>query len=93
MKRICTWVRLHDQVSGRTLRIYNTHQYLTERARLPAVAITPGPRQGRRPVRRDLARGRLQRHPGGTEPAVGLRAFIFFFSSAKERGSEPLRPP
>lgn len=39
VKRICTWVRLRDQVSGRTLRIYNTHQYLTERARLPAAHV------------------------------------------------------
>jgi endonuclease/exonuclease/phosphatase family metal-dependent hydrolase len=39
MKRICTWVRLHDQVSGRTLRIYNAHQYLTKRAQLPAVRL------------------------------------------------------
>jgi endonuclease/exonuclease/phosphatase family metal-dependent hydrolase len=29
VKRICTWVRLRDPVSGRTLRVYNTHQYLT----------------------------------------------------------------
>jgi endonuclease/exonuclease/phosphatase family metal-dependent hydrolase len=36
-KRICTWVRLRDRPSGRTLRIYNTHLYLTERARLSAV--------------------------------------------------------
>jgi endonuclease/exonuclease/phosphatase family metal-dependent hydrolase len=39
VKRICTWVRLRDQVSGRTLRVYNTHQYLTEGARLPASHI------------------------------------------------------
>jgi endonuclease/exonuclease/phosphatase family metal-dependent hydrolase len=32
-------VRLHDQVSGRTLRIYNAHQYLTTRAQLPAVRL------------------------------------------------------
>ena len=36
-KRICTWVRLRDRPSGRTLRVYNTHLYLTERARLSAV--------------------------------------------------------
>jgi endonuclease/exonuclease/phosphatase family metal-dependent hydrolase len=36
-KRICTWVRLRDCTSGRTLRVYNTHLYLTERARLSAV--------------------------------------------------------
>ena len=72
VKRICTWVRLHDQVSGRTLRVYNTHQYLTEGAQLPASSIILRPRPGRRPVRRDLARGRLQRHPGGAEPA-GVR--------------------
>jgi endonuclease/exonuclease/phosphatase family metal-dependent hydrolase len=39
VKRICTWVRLRDQVSGRTLRIYNTHQYLTAGAQLPAARI------------------------------------------------------
>jgi endonuclease/exonuclease/phosphatase family metal-dependent hydrolase len=37
-KRICTWVRLRDRETGRFLRIYNTHLYLTERARLQAVA-------------------------------------------------------
>jgi endonuclease/exonuclease/phosphatase family metal-dependent hydrolase len=36
-KRICTWVRLRDQQTGRALRVYNTHQYLTERARAEAV--------------------------------------------------------
>jgi endonuclease/exonuclease/phosphatase family metal-dependent hydrolase len=30
-------VRLRDRTSGRTFRIYNTHLYLTERARLTAV--------------------------------------------------------
>jgi len=36
VKRICTWVRLRDRVSGRTLRVYNTHLYLTEAQRLTA---------------------------------------------------------
>ncbi|MCI0376833.1 MAG: endonuclease/exonuclease/phosphatase family protein [Gemmataceae bacterium] len=40
VKRICTWVRLRDQVSGRTLRVYNTHQYLTAGSQLPAARIT-----------------------------------------------------
>ena len=39
VKRICTWVRLHDRVSGRTLRVYNTHLYLTESLRLPAAKL------------------------------------------------------
>jgi len=39
VKRICTWVRLRDRVSGRTLRIYNTHLYLTEAQRLTAVKL------------------------------------------------------
>jgi endonuclease/exonuclease/phosphatase family metal-dependent hydrolase len=30
VKRICTWVRLRDRDTGRTLRVYNTHLYLTE---------------------------------------------------------------
>ena len=38
-KRICTWVRLRDRESGQAFRIYNTHQYLTESARLSAVRI------------------------------------------------------
>lgn len=38
-KRICTWVRLRDLRGGPTLRIYNTHLYLTERPRQEAVRI------------------------------------------------------
>jgi endonuclease/exonuclease/phosphatase family metal-dependent hydrolase len=36
VKRICTWVRLRDRVSRRTLRVYNTHLYLTEAPRRQA---------------------------------------------------------
>lgn len=39
VKRICTWVRLRDRVNGRTLRIYNTHLYLTEAPRLRAIQL------------------------------------------------------
>jgi endonuclease/exonuclease/phosphatase family metal-dependent hydrolase len=39
VKRICTWVRLRDQVSGRTVRVYNTHLYLTEVPRLTAAQL------------------------------------------------------
>jgi endonuclease/exonuclease/phosphatase family metal-dependent hydrolase len=39
VKRICTWVRLRDRVSGRTLRVYNTHLYLTESPRLTAAKL------------------------------------------------------
>jgi endonuclease/exonuclease/phosphatase family metal-dependent hydrolase len=38
-KRICTWVRLRDKPSGRCLRVYNTHLYLTEADRLRAVRL------------------------------------------------------
>jgi endonuclease/exonuclease/phosphatase family metal-dependent hydrolase len=38
-KRICTWARLLDRQSGRFLRVYNTHLYLTESARLDAARI------------------------------------------------------
>lgn len=37
--RICTWVRLRDQVSGRTLRVYNTHFALTEASRRKAAQV------------------------------------------------------
>lgn len=39
VKRICTWVRLRDRTSGRALRVYNTHSYLTEKARLRAARV------------------------------------------------------
>jgi endonuclease/exonuclease/phosphatase family metal-dependent hydrolase len=38
-KRICTWVRLRDGRGGHTLRVYNTHSYLTERPRLRAARL------------------------------------------------------
>lgn len=38
-KRICTWVRLRDRRGGRHVRVYNTHLYLTERARSGAVRL------------------------------------------------------
>jgi endonuclease/exonuclease/phosphatase family metal-dependent hydrolase len=38
-KRICTWARLLERASGRYLRVYNTHLYLTEKARQRAVRI------------------------------------------------------
>jgi endonuclease/exonuclease/phosphatase family metal-dependent hydrolase len=41
-KRICTWVRLRDRASGRILRVYNTHLYLTEKARQAAVPVIRG---------------------------------------------------
>jgi endonuclease/exonuclease/phosphatase family metal-dependent hydrolase len=41
-KRICTWVRLRDRRSGRCLRVYNLHSYLTEAARLRATRIIVG---------------------------------------------------
>jgi endonuclease/exonuclease/phosphatase family metal-dependent hydrolase len=39
VKRICTWVRLRDRASGRTLRVYNTHLYLTEAPRRTAARL------------------------------------------------------
>jgi endonuclease/exonuclease/phosphatase family metal-dependent hydrolase len=38
-KRICTWVRLLDRRSGRTLRVYNTHFALREEPRRRAARI------------------------------------------------------
>jgi endonuclease/exonuclease/phosphatase family metal-dependent hydrolase len=39
VKRICTWARLRDRESGRTLRVYNTHLYLTEGPRREAARL------------------------------------------------------
>jgi len=41
-KRICTWARILDQTTGRFLRVYNTHLYLTEKARQRAVRVIVG---------------------------------------------------
>jgi len=38
-KRICTWARLFERASGRYVRVYNTHLYLTEKARQRAVRV------------------------------------------------------
>jgi endonuclease/exonuclease/phosphatase family metal-dependent hydrolase len=42
VKRICTWVRLRDGTNGRTLRVYNTHLYLTEAPRRAAARLILG---------------------------------------------------
>ncbi len=39
VKRICTWVRLRDRITGNTLRVYNTHLYLTESPRRKAAEL------------------------------------------------------
>jgi endonuclease/exonuclease/phosphatase family metal-dependent hydrolase len=39
VKRICTWVRLRDRVTGQTVQVYNTHLYLTEGQRLKAAKL------------------------------------------------------
>jgi endonuclease/exonuclease/phosphatase family metal-dependent hydrolase len=38
-KRICTWARLLDRSSGRFLRVYNAHQYLTEKTQRRAARV------------------------------------------------------
>ncbi len=38
-RRICTWARLRDLQSGRLVRVYNTHLYLTEGARQTAARV------------------------------------------------------
>lgn len=39
VKRICTWARLLDRQTGRTVMVFNTHQYLTEKARWSAAQL------------------------------------------------------
>jgi endonuclease/exonuclease/phosphatase family metal-dependent hydrolase len=39
IKRICTWVRLRDRTSGRTIRVYNVHSYLTDKPQVTAARI------------------------------------------------------
>lgn len=39
VKRVCTWARLRDRDGGRVLRVYNSHSYLTDPARIEASRI------------------------------------------------------
>jgi endonuclease/exonuclease/phosphatase family metal-dependent hydrolase len=39
VKRICTWTRLRDLQTGRTVLVFNAHQYLTEKARQSAAQL------------------------------------------------------
>lgn len=57
-KRICTWARLRERASGRHFRVYNTHLYLTEKARQRAVRVILADRL-RRSQRRTSGHWRL----------------------------------
>jgi endonuclease/exonuclease/phosphatase family metal-dependent hydrolase len=39
IKRICTWVRLRDRETAQSIRVYNTHMYLTDAPNLTAAKI------------------------------------------------------
>jgi endonuclease/exonuclease/phosphatase family metal-dependent hydrolase len=89
-KRICTWVRLRDRSSGRTFRIYNTHLYLTERARLPAVrSILARVRSGD-PSDPLLVAGDFNAAPEATSRRLFSKAGLM---SAAELAGEPARQP
>jgi endonuclease/exonuclease/phosphatase family metal-dependent hydrolase len=79
-KRICTWVRLHDRHSGRCLRVYNVHLYLTEAARLRAARIIVGQIASGDPTDALVVAGDFNAAPGVPSrqrfAAAGLRSVL-----------------
>jgi endonuclease/exonuclease/phosphatase family metal-dependent hydrolase len=89
-KRICTWVRLHDRASGRTLRIYNTHLYLTEGARLTAVRGILARVGSGDPSDAVLVAGDFNAAPDATSRRLFMAACL---ESAEELAGEPAGQP
>jgi endonuclease/exonuclease/phosphatase family metal-dependent hydrolase len=69
-KRICTWVRLRDRRSGRYLRVYNTHNYLTESAQLAAMRLILGRLGSGDPTDAILLAGDFNAAPGAPSRRV-----------------------
>ena len=78
-----------DRRTGRAFRVYNTHQYLTERARLEAVRIIfgqdrPGRPVGRRAESPPISTLRPQRATAGFRGGPGLFSNERFASVAPD---------
>jgi len=89
-KRICTWVRLRDREDGRFLRIYNTHLYLTERARLRAVRLILARIQWGDPADAVLVTGDF--NAGPATPNRRLFTAAGLISTAELAGAAPGAP-
>jgi endonuclease/exonuclease/phosphatase family metal-dependent hydrolase len=72
IKRICTWVRLRDRTTGRTLRVYNLHSYLTEGARQRASRLAIERITAGDPADAVIVCGDFNAPPG----ALSRRAFV-----------------
>jgi len=85
--RICTWVRLKDKASGRTLRVFNMHLPLVAEAREKAAGLVAG-RIGK--VGKDdavIAAGDLNSGPGG--PAWKALEGCGLAGAEKSAGGKP----
>ncbi len=89
-KRICTWARLFDRTSGRFVRVYNTHLYLTEKARRCAGHVILERIAEGEPTDAVLVTGDFNAAPGAASrllfEAAGLK------SAAKIAGGSPNGP-
>ncbi len=73
IKRICTWVRLRDKLTGRTFRVYNTHLYLTEQPRVTAATIVLDHIARREPVDPVLLTADFNASPSAASRQMFLR--------------------
>ncbi|HXG13350.1 MAG TPA: endonuclease/exonuclease/phosphatase family protein [Gemmataceae bacterium] len=84
VKRICTWVRLRDQASGRTFRVYNVHSYLTERSRVAAAQVVLDHLKTGDPADAIILAGDFNAPPGA--PSRRLFAAAGLADSAEQAG-------
>ncbi|MCI0457154.1 MAG: endonuclease/exonuclease/phosphatase family protein [Gemmataceae bacterium] len=85
--RICTWARLRERGSGRVLRVYNTHQYLTEKARVSAARVILAHITAGDPTDAVLVAGDFNASPGA--PSRVLFAEAGLTDSAELAGKAP----
>jgi endonuclease/exonuclease/phosphatase family metal-dependent hydrolase len=89
-KRICTWARLFEPSSGRFIRVYNTHLYLTEKARLRAARVILAKIAEGDPTDALLVTGDFNAPPGAASRVLFEKAGLL--STAKAAGGSSNAP-
>jgi endonuclease/exonuclease/phosphatase family metal-dependent hydrolase len=90
VKRICTWVRLRDRVRDHTLRVFNTHLYLTESARQPAAQLILAHIQAGDPADAVLLTADFNASPSAPSRRLLLGSGL---ADSAERASVPIGKP
>jgi endonuclease/exonuclease/phosphatase family metal-dependent hydrolase len=90
VKRICTWVRLRDRVNGRTLRVYNTHLYLTEAPRRTAASVILSQMAAGDPTDAIVLTADFNASPGVTSRQLFLESGL---ADSAERAGKPAGAP